>query len=63
MNLSLSERSIECPFCGEHLIVLVDSSEGSQTYVEDCQVCCQPIQFTLLVDAAEQTSLQVDCAS
>jgi Cysteine-rich CPXCG len=32
-----------CAFCGEVSTTFVDISAGlSQSYVEDCQVCCQP---------------------
>ncbi|WP_071515605.1 CPXCG motif-containing cysteine-rich protein [Geitlerinema sp. PCC 9228] len=32
-----------CAFCGEANPTFVDLSAGSQqSYVEDCQVCCQP---------------------
>ena len=30
-----------CPYCGEPIEVLVDSSVESQHYIEDCQVCCR----------------------
>lgn len=38
---------VQCPYCGETLTVRLDLSVGSQTYVEDCQVCCQPIQMSV----------------
>ena len=28
---------------------VIDLSSGSTSYIEDCQVCCQPIEFTLEV--------------
>ena len=40
---------IACPYCGEFLTVALDLSAGSQSYVEDCQVCCQPIQMKVWV--------------
>jgi Cysteine-rich CPXCG len=43
---------VECPYCGESFETLVDLSAGSATYIEDCQVCCQPIEFTVDVDHA-----------
>jgi hypothetical protein len=43
---------VECPYCGEAFETLIDLSAGSATYIEDCQVCCQPIEFTLEVDHA-----------
>ena len=43
---------VECPYCGENFETPVDTSSGSTRYVEDCQVCCQPIEFSLEVDHA-----------
>jgi len=37
------EIPVECPYCGEQIILLVDPSVAHQAYVEDCQVCCQPM--------------------
>ena len=42
---------IRCPFCGERFEVLVDASGGSADYVEDCPVCCRPIELHLRTDA------------
>lgn len=42
--------TVECPYCGEAFGTSVDASAGSCTYVEDCQVCCQPIEMELRVD-------------
>ncbi len=41
------ETFIQCPYCGESLDVLIDDSSGSQSYYEDCSVCCAPILFSL----------------
>ena len=41
---------VECPYCGERFETPVDTSSGSARYVEDCQVCCQPIDFSVEVD-------------
>ena len=43
---------IQCPYCGEGFETAVDLSAGSFTYVEDCQVCCQPIELAGEVDDA-----------
>lgn len=37
--------SILCPYCWEHYETVIDLSAGSFTCVEDCQVCCQPIEL------------------
>jgi hypothetical protein len=44
--------TIQCPYCGEGFETAVDLSAGSFTYVEDCQVCCQPIELAGEVDDA-----------
>lgn len=41
----LHDADISCPYCGETISVLLDSSIEQQTYIEDCQVCCRPIVF------------------
>lgn len=41
---------ISCPYCGETIEVLVDPSVEQQSYVEDCQVCCRPMNMTVTVD-------------
>lgn len=41
---------VQCPYCGEPFETSVDASAGMCSYVEDCQVCCQPIDMELRVD-------------
>jgi len=40
---------ILCPYCGECFESHADTSAGSQQYVEDCAVCCRPIELHLRV--------------
>lgn len=47
---ALAEKQIHCPYCDEPLEVLVDPSVSEQSYVEDCQVCCQPIVMEVFID-------------
>lgn len=46
---SVQPRAVQCPYCGETFDTVVDLSSGSTSYIEDCQVCCQPIEFVLEV--------------
>jgi hypothetical protein len=41
-----------CPYCGELIEVLVDTSVEEQDYIEDCSVCCRPIEFMVSQDPA-----------
>ncbi|MET0066965.1 MAG: CPXCG motif-containing cysteine-rich protein [Candidatus Thiodiazotropha sp.] len=54
---SLDEHTIYCPYCGETLEVLIDAEEIGQRYIEDCQVCCRPISFS--ISSAADGSLAV----
>lgn len=42
--------SVSCPYCGESIELAVDASAGPTAYVEDCAVCCQPMQVRVDVD-------------
>jgi hypothetical protein len=42
--------TVDCPYCGEAFDSRADLSAGSCIYVEDCQICCQPIEMELRVD-------------
>lgn len=53
--------SIECPYCGEPIEILVDLSVEEQSYIEDCQVCCRPINLRITID--EDGVPQVTAAS
>jgi hypothetical protein len=41
--------TIQCPYCGEPFETQIDSSAGSAFYIEDCRVCCRPIEVSLEV--------------
>ncbi|MGH8370057.1 MAG: CPXCG motif-containing cysteine-rich protein [Gammaproteobacteria bacterium] len=43
---------IQCPYCGETIEIVVDCSVEYQRYIEDCRVCCRPMQLTVAIDEA-----------
>jgi hypothetical protein len=38
------EYFFTCPYCWQQISMVLDISEPHQTYVEDCEVCCKPIE-------------------
>lgn len=52
---ALEPQSISCPYCGETNEVLIDCSIPQQGYIEDCQVCCRPINFNVTVNEDDIT--------
>ena len=47
---ALDSVLVQCPYCWETLDLSVDPSVEDQEYVEDCQVCCQPILVHVVHD-------------
>jgi len=39
-----------CPYCWERISMVLDTSVSGQTFVEDCEVCCHPIQVHYAVE-------------
>ena len=39
------EYFFTCPYCWERISMLLDPDMSEERYVEDCQVCCNPIQI------------------
>ena len=46
---------VQCPYCGERLETRVDLTTDEPAYIEDCQVCCRPIEFA--IERAEDGAL------
>ncbi|MBO6778609.1 MAG: CPXCG motif-containing cysteine-rich protein [Rhodothermales bacterium] len=44
--MNVVEQSFTCPYCWEEISMVIEPSEDPQTYIEDCEVCCNPIQIT-----------------
>jgi transcription elongation factor Elf1 len=54
----LQESAINCPYCGETISIVVDGSVEEQHYIEDCEVCCRPMEIR--VNAPADGSIRVD---
>ena len=54
------EHFFQCPYCWKSVSMLLDSSIDNQAYIEDCEVCCNPIKLTVQFRCAEIISFQVE---
>ena len=45
--MELEEHLITCPYCAEAFTALIDPTMAGDQYVEDCEICCQPIVFLI----------------
>lgn len=44
------EHFFTCPYCWEEISFVLDTTLEGQSYIEDCEVCCQPIEITYDVE-------------
>ncbi|MDH5612019.1 MAG: CPXCG motif-containing cysteine-rich protein [Gammaproteobacteria bacterium] len=54
---ALEARNIQCPYCGESINILIDCSIPEQSYIEDCPVCCRPINLNTSINQDGKLSL------
>lgn len=54
------EHFFTCPHCWEQISVLLDNSAPKQNYIEDCEVCCNPIQISVQFKNGELVGFQAD---
>ena len=55
----MHEHFFQCPYCWEEISFLLDNSIAKQTYVEDCEVCCNPIEVTTVFENSELIGFEV----
>ena len=56
-RMEVSE-TIQCPFCGQHFEVVIDTSIPEQRFTTDCEVCCRPIEIIAQSSPGEVLSLE-----
>ena len=45
MAAALPEYPVTCPYCWETFFITIEMLPEGIRFVEDCRVCCHPIQF------------------
>lgn len=47
----MEEIFLTCPYCLQSISILLDTGVyGSNTIIDDCEVCCRPIEITYDVE-------------
>jgi transcription elongation factor Elf1 len=49
IKISMIEYYFDCPHCWENQLKLIDPSAEIQNFIEDCEVCCNPLEFDIRV--------------
>ncbi len=59
----MEELFVDCPHCWERVSILVDvSCNGRQDFVEDCEVCCNPLAFDVRIVKGRVAEVNVEAA-
>ena len=56
----LEEYQFNCPYCWQEISMLLETTGGSQSYIEDCEVCCRPIAISYAIEDGEITAFSSD---
>ena len=55
------DESFDCPYCGTLNTVRLDVSGGKhQSFIQDCTICCKPIQISVNFEDGEFTNFKVE---
>ena len=57
---TMLEHYFDCPHRCENQLKMIDSSISNQSFIEDCEVCCNPLEFNLTLSENELTSFSVN---
>jgi hypothetical protein len=60
LNETMEEHAFICPYCWQEITMLLDLSGGAQSYVEDCEVCCNPITIAYQVEDGNLTDFSAE---
>jgi hypothetical protein len=52
-------ETIQCPFCGQTCDLVLDTSQPTQRFVTDCEVCCRPFEVRAECESGEIVRLEI----
>jgi len=50
---------VQCPFCGQGFELVIDTSQPTQQFTTDCEICCRPFEVVAECEPGEILSLDV----
>ena len=56
----MEEHFFQCPYCWQEISMLFDASVNNQTYIEDCEICCNPIEINPIFENSELVSININ---
>ena len=56
----MEEHFFQCPYCWEEVSILLDASVKNNVFIEDCEVCCNPLEFTVQFENTQLVNFTVN---
>jgi hypothetical protein len=56
--LDQHEQFFNCPYCTQKISMLIDLSVPAQSYIEDCEICCRPIEISYQVSDDDEIAFE-----
>lgn len=54
------EVTAQCPYCFSPISFVLEAFAGAQSYIEDCEVCCRPIQISYAAEDGDIIDFSVE---
>ena len=52
-------EEVQCPYCGQGMELVIDTTIAQQRFTTDCEVCCRPFEVFAECEPGEIVSLEV----
>lgn len=53
-----ASEEIQCPYCGQGMELVIDTTIAHQRFTTDCEVCCRPFEVFAECEPGEILSLE-----
>ena len=50
---------VQCPFCGQTMELMIDTTQPRQSFTTDCEVCCRPFEVIVECEPGEVLNIEV----
>ena len=54
------EYFFTCPYCWQEISFILDMFQRNQEYIEDCEVCCNPIKVNYTSEEGTITNFEAE---
>ena len=62
MSEAIQKYQITCPYCWENYALWLEAEDSVVELIEDCQVCCHPIQLRMETNLDGEVTLHAERA-